>query len=370
MAIRNLLHSRIANKSLSIENRILSYLNRLPDEAIEKICELPKESIMFLIENDTLNFKLKKKLADELERAYREENPVIVIFKEKKTRKNKKPKQLKSKPTHLESKKSQISTIESNSKNIIKTKDLSHNKQNETSKDYLVYQAKLKEDFKTSEKLKLLFLLPDILNTLLTDSKKNLNSISDAKLYLLTKLQELTAFSLLMDKNFLVSQIDAFLKYWLKAKRVPNRFSFHSNCSIKKDCSAVFIDQLGLFSIDDANLLKYKIEYKWIKYHKRFDLVRNNRGFYVEIPYELKIKNFEDSRVISEKQYNNFGQGMEIANINIAQEKDILKSFNEYLVFLDKVNKAYSKTAFKNLEETGKTAWSVSGGLPSLGKRR
>lgn len=105
MTIRNLLHSRIANKSLSIENRILSYLNRLPDEAIEKICELPKESIMFLIENDTLNFKLKKKLADELERAYREENPVIVIFKEKKTRKNKKPKQLRSKPTHLESKK-------------------------------------------------------------------------------------------------------------------------------------------------------------------------------------------------------------------------------------------------------------------------
>ncbi|MRN36959.1 hypothetical protein CRG49_011595 [Neisseria sp. N95_16] len=222
-------------------------------------------------------------------------------------------------------------------------------------KDYFICQIKLKSHITNNEKLNMLFKIPEILDKILQDNKQKIKSIQDAKLLILTKLKELEILNI--DKEILVLWINHYVRVWIRSKKIPKRISFSENCSIKKDCSSIYLNNFGLFEVENKDLLKFRVEHKWFFYMKNFDLIKSGTDFFVEVPYKAKNSSNEDIHNSDE-----FGQGMSMPSTR--------KLFDEYLAFIDKVNKAYYTPSLEKLEMQSKTGWAVSGGLPSLGKRR
>lgn len=199
--------------------------------------------------------------------------------------------------------------------------------------------------------------MPETLNSILNSSKLEFKNIEDAKLYLLTKLKYLISISSEMDKEFFIDQINNYLKFWIKSKRVPNRFSFKNECSIKRDGRAVWIGMLGYFSVNNPEKLKENLENNWKFYKKKFDLIKKKNRYYINVQFEPKFSSKSKSNRDSD-----FGKGIETSNF--------LDKLDLYIQFSERVAASFVTPSISQLESRGKRAYCVQGGLPSLGKKR
>jgi hypothetical protein len=216
-----------------------------------------------------------------------------------------------------------------------------------------VVLIKLDSKAKSWGKLTNLFLLPEHICDLLDSANQPLNTVEEAKLFLLTKFKDIISLASQIEREFFIAQLTIYLKFWLKNKEVPARFSFFENCSLQRNGSSVWIKGLGHLSVENPVWLSHQICRGWHSYLYAFDIVKINKAFYVQI----KVHSKDASTNGTGSHHSEFGQGINTSSF--------LDQLDNYLKFIDKVSSKFTKTDYFRLEGR-----EVLGGLPSLGKRR
>ena len=219
-------------------------------------------------------------------------------------------------------------------------------------KSFEVVLIKLDSKAKSWGKLTNLFLLPEHICSLLDSANQPLNTVEEAKLFLLTKFKDIISLASQVEREFFIAQLTIYLKYWLKYKAVPTRFSFSKDCSLQRNGSSAWIKGLGHLSVEDPVWLSHQVCKNWHFYHHAFDIIKINKVFYVQVKVQPKVASNK-----ANKQHSEFGQGINTSSF--------LDQLSNYLKFIDKVSSKFTKTDYARLEGR-----EVLGGLPSLGKRR
>ena len=344
---------------------ILFYLNKLTDSDIYRICEISRDDVVYLITKNKLEFKLRKKLFESLKKCFYERKSLNRKLNISKLNINNKKTRKKSIEKHREN----IERLRLSFDDIsLKNKDVKtesnkgklecYNRSNKSNRnEYNICEVKLILDNNTREKLRLLFSFIDFLTDILR-SIPNGYEYESIKLIVLTKFNEFYVFSQIIDKDFIVERINQLIRYWVRENRIPERFSFNGGCTIKKDATIIFLNPLGKFFVDNPTLLRFRMEYKWIKFYPKFDLIKRNKDYYVQIPYQSKSKTEQHTSCSD----SDFGTGVTLPTV--------LDKIEAYINFLEKVDRAYYKPNMEKLENQKLSGWAVSGGLPSLGKNR
>lgn len=205
-----------------------------------------------------------------------------------------------------------------------------------------------RSDAKTVNKLEKYFTLPRLLINLLESSPNTLTSEFDAKLFLLTKINEIKHLINFRDPETL----NGFIALWIKKNPVIDRLSFSGGCSIQNGSLSIFTPEMGSLAIADPNKLQTKRK-DWKMWLPNFDIVQNDGRFHVEIPYiqgSHKPQNPPTSDPF-------FGLG--------AGAIELFKAFDWALQQQEKISRALVIADSSRLEGR-----SVQGGAPSLGKHR
>lgn len=329
----------MSNKSL------LFYLQNLSSDDIQAAHGVSSNDIFFLMKEKKLTPELEDKLIQELEELYHLKiNTAVARTQQKNPKKAKGEKAKKS------------LSIDKTKKSPSSRKKIDVFSRNEK---FDVCNIKLKRN-RNFDKIHNIFNFIENISDLLKHAPYEITDYSSAKLFLLTKINDIGAAGL--DKDILVSQLNSIIEIWCKSKDIPSRFLFSKNCTIKKDGSAIYIESLGLLSVDNPNMLKFRMEYKWKYYLEKFELIKKGNDFFAEVPFVPKVKNkLQNYEYTPYDGIENFGQGLEMPSV--------LDKMDAYLSFIEKVNKAYRKPSMDNLNRKHST-WTISGGLPSLGKNR
>ena len=146
-----------------------------------------------------------------------------------------------------------------------------------------IHQILLSNDASTYKKLNHLFLLPEAIHQILSQSSENFSSIESVKLFLLTKFKDIVALASPMQKEFFISQLNLYIQYWLVHNSIPNRFTFFNECSLQCNGKSAWIKGLGHLQVDNPILLSHQVCQKWKFYIKRFDIVKIGTKYFVEI---------------------------------------------------------------------------------------
>ena len=228
----------------------------------------------------------------------------------------------------------------------------------------------LSTDAKTQNRLTSLFLLPNTLSSILNTAPKTLETVGAVKLFLLTRWSELSSAINFRDKEKALAALELFINVWIKSKQPVSRLSFQNNCTIKEDCTAIWVPEVNNLLVANVKKLT-SIKNEWLNYSKNFDVIETNEGFVAEIEFfrynsipstfEPKSKSVvkQLSKPASDYTGNNsaFGYG-------VAAEK-LFQAIEMHLQENDRVARAFAKPDFSALNGR-----QVQGGLPSLGKRR
>lgn len=214
----------------------------------------------------------------------------------------------------------------------------------------------LSKDSRTRNKLIPLFLLQKILANILETSENKLTKIVDAKLFLLTRINDLLPTLISHGRNQSIKAINTFVAQWISSRQAVSRLSFESGCGIKRDCSCVWLPRIDNITLANPSALLKKWDSKWVCYKPEFVLVDSPDGFIIEIPFVVKT---------AVKQSNIVESGKSNPQSNVSYN-DFLRALEIHQMELDEVARAYSKTDFGKL---GLGGWHTQGGLPSLGKK-
>jgi len=223
-----------------------------------------------------------------------------------------------------------------------------------------IEQVALSSDRKTRDKLVSLFLLPKILAGILETSGNELTDIFSAKLFLLSRLNELLPALMARDRNKSIEVINNFVALWLSSRQAASRLSFEDGCTINRDCTFIWLPEIKALNLANPGTLQKKWHSNWGNYLPKFDLVDSPDGFFVEIPFSVKSVAKKNNKLEVRKpkpQATKFGSGVSV--------KEFFNALKMHRMELDRVARAYVKPDFGAL-----SGHQVQGGLPSLGKRR
>jgi hypothetical protein len=213
---------------------------------------------------------------------------------------------------------------------------------------------------KNKEKIQHLFLIQEKILEILNSSEKEIKTTLEAKILILSKAKSAIPFF----HGTEIDQINSFISLWIKSKNIEKRITFENGCSLKTDCTSVWLPELKTLDIKNPEEVK-SIKNKFGRYLGSFDLICSDEGsFFVEIPFFEKNKaNHPKSTVTKEKNFKNlgeFGSGLKFNAIN-----ELFKKIKLAQIESDKIAMSYTKTSFDFI-----SGREVQGGLPSLGKRR
>lgn len=209
-----------------------------------------------------------------------------------------------------------------------------------------------------TDKIYPIFELPRTLTKILNSSEQKITNTIEAKIFLLTKIKEVISIKNGQDKERFIELINNYVSSWIASREI-NRISFHNGCSIKKDCSSIWLPQLNNLEVANPDQLKKNWENNWFRYADNFDLIDSPDGFFVEIPFFPK-KSFKTPIEKNKKpslKSNGFGEG--------ARVSEFLRAISSFQKEIDRIASFYTKMNFDDI-----SGWKVQGGLPSLGKRR
>ena len=236
---------------------------------------------------------------------------------------------------------------------------------------YLIERIALANDNRTRSKLESIFLLPKVLAKVLESSPVEITDISKAKFYLLSKWQDI-APAMTGDKNQSLTALNKFVASWLISRQVVSRISFNSGCSIKEDCTTVWLPTVKELSVAKSDLLKNSRN-NYLRYLENFDLVEATDGFFVEIPFEPKKTQIVKTAVPlghskqkkESKNTSSFGTGISASDWLDELERALEQRDNE-------TARAYRTSSFHNTFISCNNGYvmKVQGGLPSLGKNK
>ncbi len=236
---------------------------------------------------------------------------------------------------------------------------------------YLIERIALANDNRTRSKLESIFLLPKVLAKVLESSPVEITDISKAKFYLLSKWQDI-APAMTGDKNQSLTALNKFVASWLISRQVVSRISFNSGCSIKEDCTTVWLPTVKELSVAKSDLLKNSRN-NYLRYLENFDLVEATDGFFVEIPFEPKKTQIVKTDVPlghskqkkESKNTSSFGTGISASDWLDELERALEQRDNE-------TARAYRTSSFHNTFISCNNGYvmKVQGGLPSLGKNK
>jgi len=144
-----------------------------------------------------------------------------------------------------------------------------------------------KKDSKTQSKLNDLFYSLKTLRTILEASKNKLTK-DDAKLFLLTKINDLDRMPISHDREQLIEIINIFLEEWISSGQAVLRLLFEGDCGIRRDCSYIWLPRIGNITLANPSALLKKWDSEWVCYKPKFVLVDSPDGFIIEIPFVVK----------------------------------------------------------------------------------
>ena len=240
-------------------------------------------------------------------------------------------------------------------------------------------------------------MLPKVLAKVLESSPVEITDISKAKFYLLSKWQDI-APAMTGDKNQSLTALNKFVASWLISRQVVSRISFNSGCSIKEDCTTVWLPTVKELSVAKSDLLKNSRN-NYLRYLENFDLVEATDGFFVEIPFEPKKTQIVKTAVPlghskqkkESKNTSSFGTGIVKTDVPLGHSKQKKESKNtssfgtgisasDWLDELERAleqrdnetARAYRTSSFHNTFISCNNGYvmKVQGGLPSLGKNK
>lgn len=223
-----------------------------------------------------------------------------------------------------------------------------------------VERVPLSKDSKTTSKLDSFFMLPKTLANILESSENELTNLSSAKLFLLSKLNELLPALTVRDREQSIDAINNFVSLWLSSHQAATRLSFEVGCSIKLDCSFVWLPELQNIGLANPAAFLQKWRSNWTRYLNNFDLISSQEGYFVEIQFVQKNTPDNANKPITKKTNSSgtkFGGGV--------RANELFRALKLCRIELDKIGRAYVKPDFGALN--GRP---IQGGLPSLGRRR
>lgn len=236
--------------------------------------------------------------------------------------------------------------------------------------NYLIERIALANDHRTQSKLKSIFLLQKTLAVVLESSPIEITDVLKAKLYLLSRWNEV-AHAMIGDKNQSMMALNKFVALWIVSRQVISRISFKGKCSIKGDCTTVWLPTIKELSVAKSDLLKNSRN-SYLRYLEDFDLVETDEGFFVEIPFipkkiqEAKIgfqlEKIKQKKAQKKENSTSFGAGISAADWLSEFERALERRDNE-------TARSYTKSRSLNDLNSGYLK-KVQGGLPSLGKNR
>ena len=246
------------------------------------------------------------------------------------------------------------------------------NRANSTAKLKLLLERNIQN------KMSLIFSTLEKIDLLLQSSTSQIDTYNQAKLYLLTKFKDIIGILDNANKDSFIDQINQFIPYWLVHHKAPTRIKIRKKLIIRGAKYFILIDGFRDILIEEPNQFQKQILNKC----KTVNLLKIDDEFFIE----LDRTHFASSRKIAEGIEEIENNLKNKTKINPHKNKPIkrkisrkengykqdfstpiytLQRMEEYLRFIDKVNRSFTKTDFDKLE-----GWHTQGGLPSLGKRR
>ncbi|MFC3146453.1 hypothetical protein [Piscinibacterium candidicorallinum] len=212
-------------------------------------------------------------------------------------------------------------------------------------------------------KLDPVFALPRAVHRVLKETSTPFQSPLQAKLLLLARLKELMPLMHQLEADGVIGIIDACVQAWFAGTSPLCRLTFSGNCSIKTDCTAVWLPDIKSLAFKDPGFVRSTRDQLRARYVDRFDLIASDDGYVVQVPF-VTAGRADRSHPISAKVPRcadgtpaRFGTGMN----GVALTRLLTARRAE----LDRIAAAFVTPDFDEL--AGRP---VQGGLPSLGTRR
>lgn len=220
-----------------------------------------------------------------------------------------------------------------------------------------------------------MFLGPDLMLDLLKKEEKFHIDSKEIKLFLLKSKAMLYPYicEYLHDNPGILAQV--FYRIAI-SKDGENRLDFLGNCSISRDNKIYFpVKKLGLVSLADVNSFSsWKTNAGDRNYYDNFSILKRNNVFFVEIPvqskksnYKESIENLENKTKLTKKCIDNNHSDDILKYIDCGNE--ISPSERKVASAVSIAMRLASKRYCTENNQGGGSIWTVSGGLPSLGKR-
>lgn len=294
-----------------MNNQIKALLSDLKDEDILQICELPRQTVIYLVDNNLLELELQKHLLTALKSWHSARNRANILER-----------------------------------------------------------IKLLPDRKIKNKILLMFSMLERINCILKSSDQLIDTYAKAKLYMLTKFKDVLVILDNEYKDVFVEQINQFILYWLMHRNAPMKIQVRGKLLLKNNSHFLIIDGLEKVRLEELNTNQIKL----LNNCATVTLLKSNNELYIELDkfqcvnkekrvttYEKREKN-QRSHVKKQRNNNKQAQRKKQDSINSTYT---LKRLEKYLRFIDRVNRAFVKSDFDKLQ-----GWHTQGGLPSLGKKR
>lgn len=236
------------------------------------------------------------------------------------------------------------------------------------------FKIRLLPDKQQHRKMELMFSTLENISSLLKSSKSEIISYEGAKLYLLSKFKDIVSILDRKNKEDFIHQINHFIPYWLTHRKAPTSFLLNRKILIEKEKFFFYIDGLNQIPMESLSFLQQEKLSKC----KVVNLIKLENNFFIELDEINMISNKNvrrDIQIKNEKQkhikdtYNN-NKTKQIKNkmhnnFSSSESYQFFNKMKEYISFIEKVNRAFVRPDFDRLE-----GWHTQGGLPSLGKRR
>lgn len=216
---------------------------------------------------------------------------------------------------------------------------------------------------------------PEFILELLNKEKDIPNNNSEIRLFLLknkTQLYPYICGYLHNNVDVLINIVRKIIKYKDKALRLD----FISNCSISKDNKIYFpINKLGLVEPANANRFNHWIrETKYKSYDESFVIIKRNNHFYVHIELiGLKIKkkkvtakrkSTKQTKITPKQKIFVYKNGILCEHTVSPSKKRVDNAIHRAVPVKRR------KSDIDYGQSSSGSVWTVSGGLPGLGKRR
>ena len=217
---------------------------------------------------------------------------------------------------------------------------------------------------------------PELVAELLNKEEKLQLNSNEIKLFLLRNKAIL--FSFICD--YLHDDLDILVEVVYRIatlKKGENKLEFIGGCSISRDNNIYFpVKKLGLVRLADQNLFaNWRSKTGNRRYYDNFSIIKRCGDFFVQIPVQPIMPSFKKGKLKISKKGSELIKNVKDINVEntVAQSagsgKELTPSERKVAGAIATAMRLSSRRTNSENNSGGGSIWTVSGGLPSLGKR-